>query len=133
MRNSFFPALVVLCSLAANAAESLVRVEDRRIVDEALEIGSRPFLLKSKSQAFRAIEKGVKETFQHADNVAQLMQSKYKNGLIEYTDVLQAEQNRLQAQMQMIKSTGALYTDLIRFYKAIGGQLNKDEKTQPDF
>ena len=59
MRNSFFSALVVLCSLVANAAESLVRVEDRRIVDEALEIGSRPFLLKSKSQAFRAIEKGV--------------------------------------------------------------------------
>jgi NodT family efflux transporter outer membrane factor (OMF) lipoprotein len=63
----------------------------------------------------------LRETYQHADNVAQLMQSKYKNGLIEYTDVLQAEQNRLQSQMQMIKSSGALYTDLIRFYKAIGG------------
>ena len=69
----------------------------------------------------------LRETFQHADNVAQLMQSKYKNGLIDYTDVLQAEQNRLQSQMQMIKSSGALYTDLIRFYKAIGGAQNSDK------
>ena len=63
----------------------------------------------------------LQETYQHADKVAQLMESKYKNGLIDYTDVLQAEQNRLQAQIQMIKSAGVLYTDLICFYKAIGG------------
>ena len=62
----------------------------------------------------------LKETFKHADAVATLMQSKYKNGLIEYTDVLQSEQNRLAAQMQMIKSAGALYTDLIRLYKSVG-------------
>ena len=54
------------------------------------------------------------------------MQSKYKNGLIDYTDVLQAEQNRLQAQMQMIKSAGTLYANLIRFYKAIGGEFDGD-------
>ena len=65
------------------------------------------------------------ETFNHADKVAQLMQSKYKNGLIDYTDVLQAEQNRLQAQMQMIKSSGSLYANLIRFYKAIGGEFGE--------
>ena len=65
----------------------------------------------------------LKETFQHADKVATLMESKYKNGLIDYTDVLQAEQNRLQAQIQMIKSVGALYTDLIYFYKAVGGEF----------
>ena len=65
------------------------------------------------------------ETFNHADKVANLMQSKYKNGLIDYTDVLQAEQNRLQVQMQMIKSSGTLYANLIRFYKAIGGEETK--------
>ena len=54
------------------------------------------------------------------------MQSKYKNGLIDYTDVLQAEQTRLQAQMQMIKSSGTLYANLIRFYKAIGGEFSTD-------
>ena len=68
----------------------------------------------------------LKETFKHADRVAKLMKSKYKNGLIEYTDVLQAEQNRLQAQMQLIKSSGALYTNLIRFYKAIGGEFTPE-------
>ena len=55
------------------------------------------------------------------------MQSKYKNGLIDYTDVLQAEQNRLQAQMQMIKSSGTLYANLIRFYKAIGGEFGENK------
>ncbi len=68
----------------------------------------------------------LQETFNHADNVAQLMQSKYTNGLIDYTDVLQAEQNRLQAQIQMIKSAGTLYTNLIHFYKAIGGEFTQD-------
>ena len=68
----------------------------------------------------------LSETFNHADKVAHLMQSKYKNGLIDYTDVLQAEQNRLQAQMQMIKSAGTLYANLIRFYKAIGGEMNAE-------
>ncbi len=66
----------------------------------------------------------LRETYQHANKVAQLMSSKYKNGLIDYTDVLQAEQNRLQAQIQMIKSAGALYTDLIYFYKAVGVRLS---------
>ena len=69
----------------------------------------------------------LKETYQHADKVATLMESKYKNGLIDYTDVLQAEQNRLQAQIQMIKSAGALYADLIQFYKAIGGECGTEK------
>lgn len=68
------------------------------------------------------------ETYQHANKVAELMESKYKNGLIDYTDVLQAEQNRLQAQIQMIKSAGALYTDLIHFYKAVGGMTGEKNK-----
>jgi NodT family efflux transporter outer membrane factor (OMF) lipoprotein len=68
----------------------------------------------------------LQETYNHANQVAELMQSKYKNGLIDYTDVLQAEQNRLQAQIQMIQSSGALYTNLIRFYKAIGGEFTQD-------
>ena len=70
----------------------------------------------------------LKETYAHADKVAHLMQSKYKNGLIDYSDVLQAEQNRLQAQMQMIKSSGTLYADLIRFYKAIGGEFSTNKE-----
>lgn len=72
----------------------------------------------------------LKETYRHADTVATLMQSKYKNGLIDYTDVLQAEQNRLKAQIEMIQSVGSLYTDLIRFYKAIGGQLTQSVPTK---
>ncbi len=69
----------------------------------------------------------LQETFNHADKVAQLMQNKYKNGLIEYTQVLQSEQNRLQAQSEMIQSAGTLYANLIHFYKAIGKDLNFKE------
>ena len=70
----------------------------------------------------------LQETYNHANTVSQLMQNKYKNGLIDYTDVVQAEQNRLQAQIQMIKSSGALYTNLIRFYKAVGGEFTQKIK-----
>ena len=72
----------------------------------------------------------LRETYGHANKVAELMQSKYKNGLIDYTDVLQAEQNRLQAQTQMIKSSGTLYANLIRFYKSIGGEFTQENETK---
>ena len=40
-------------------AEALVRVKDRKIVDEAREIRSRPFRLEWKSHAYRAMEAGA--------------------------------------------------------------------------
>ena len=100
--------------------EAEVLTYERALLQAANEVKNAIIALYQEEQHYLLL----KETYQHADKVAKLMQSKYKNGLIDYTDVLQAEQNRLQAQMQMIKSSGALYANLIRFYKAIGGEFH---------
>ena len=106
--------------------EEQIFVYQQTLLQAANEIKNAIIALYQEEQHYLLL----KETYQHADKVAHLMQSKYKNGLIDYTDVLQAEQNRLQAQMQMIKSSGNLYTNLIRFYKAIGGELDPNLSKQ---
>ena len=46
---------------------------------------------------------------------------KYEEGLIEFSEVLTAQQNLLTAQNSYTNSNANTYLDLIRFYKAIGG------------
>ena len=99
--------------------EAQVMAYEQTLLQAANEVKNALTALYQERLHYQALQ----ETYAHADKVANLMQSKYKNGLIDYTDVLQVEQNRLQAQMQMIKSSGALYANLIRFYKAIGGEF----------
>ena len=94
--------------------EAEVMAYEQVLLQAANEVKNAITALYQEYQHYQLLQ----ETFNHANKVARLMQSKYKNGLIDYTDVLQAEQNRLQAQMQMIKSSGTLYANLIRFYKA---------------
>ncbi len=52
---------------------------------------------------------------------AELMLEKYKNGLVEFSDVMITQQQRLAAQEQLINSNGQIYLDIISFYKSIGG------------
>ena len=49
---------------------------------------------------------------------------KYKNGLIDFNDLLQAEQELLKAQTELLASNGSIYQYLIAFYKAAGGGFN---------
>ena len=50
-----------------------------------------------------------------------LILKKYKHGLIEFNDVLGAEQNLLSAQNNLAASNGKIYQTIIAYYKAIGG------------
>ena len=53
--------------------------------------------------------------------VAALTLNKYKEGLVEFSDVLTSQQNLLDSQNTRISSNGAIYKDIIAFYKAVGG------------
>lgn len=46
---------------------------------------------------------------------------RYRNGLMEFSDILTAEQNLLEAQKNLADSNGTMYQNLIAFYKSIGG------------
>lgn len=53
--------------------------------------------------------------------VLKLTLFKYKEGLIEFSDVLTAEQSYLNSQISLIDSNGNIYQNIIAFYKAAGG------------
>ena len=53
--------------------------------------------------------------------VLKLTLFKYKEGLIEFSDVLTAEQSYLKSQLSLIDSNGNIYQNIIAFYKAAGG------------
>lgn len=53
------------------------------------------------------------------------MRKKYDNGLIDFSQLLQAEQNLLSAENSLAVSNGTLYQNIIAFYKASGGGYAK--------
>lgn len=57
----------------------------------------------------------------------QAMKEKYENGLIEYSSLLQVQQDLLEAETTLADSNGAIISKIIAFYKATGGGYN-DEK-----
>ena len=79
--------------------------------------------------ALVSIDKEIKRNiylthaYQKMNQAAQLTRDKYQSGLIEYSMVLDAEERRISAQIDMINSNGALYQNITTFYKAIGGEF----------
>ena len=59
-------------------------------------------------------------------NILDLSQEKYKNGLISFTDVATAEQNLLNAQINLISSNTNILQNITAFYKSVGGGYNFD-------
>lgn len=116
-----FGALKENVELQKTIREEYIAAYQQALLEAANEIKNAILALYQEHQHYLLLQ----ETYRHAKSVAELMQSKYENGLIDYTDVLQAEQNRLQAQTEMIKSSGTLYANLVRFYKAIGGETTQ--------
>ena len=56
--------------------------------------------------------------------VLRAMRDKYESGLIEFSELLKAEQDLLNAQTDFITSNGTVYQNIIAFYKATGGGYN---------
>lgn len=52
------------------------------------------------------------------------MREKYENGLIEFSDLLKTEQDLLSVETNLAQSNGAIYQNIIAFYKATGGGYN---------
>lgn len=57
-------------------------------------------------------------------NIMSLTKEKYKNGLVDFTDMANAEQNLLSAQTEYADSNAKILQNLISFYKATGGGYN---------
>ncbi len=73
---------------------------------------------------------GLLEAVDAAQQAVQLSQDKYKAGLVDFSNVLDAQRSLLSFQDQLAQSNGAVTSNLITLYKALGGgwtALDRDE------
>jgi outer membrane protein TolC len=63
----------------------------------------------------------LREATKAARTAAELAQFKYQAGLTDFSNVLDAERSLLSFQDQLQQSDGAVTSNLIRLYKALGG------------
>lgn len=61
------------------------------------------------------------QALNNINKVVSLSRDKYKNGLIEYSDLLQSEQNLLDSQQQYINGKAQIMQSVVAYYKACGG------------
>jgi outer membrane protein, multidrug efflux system len=61
------------------------------------------------------------EAARSAQAAAELAGIKYRSGLIDFTAVLEAERSLLNFRDQLAQSDGAIVTNLVKLYKALGG------------
>lgn len=74
--------------------------------------------LSYKSNAYK------KNSYMKMQNIMNLTLDKYKNGLINFTDVASAEQNLLESELALIESNAQILQNFVSFYKATGGGYN---------
>lgn len=67
-----------------------------------------------KNKALRRAADNIKDVLEN-------MKAKYKQGLVDFSDLLNSEQQLLAVQNSLVASRGALYQKIVAFYKAIGG------------
>jgi len=66
----------------------------------------------------------TKNSYSKMQNIMNLTLDKYKNGLINFTDVATAEQNLLESELALIENNAQILQNFVSFYKATGGGYN---------
>jgi len=105
----------------ANMKESMIQYE-KTLLNATQEI--RNILVGL--QKMEARHKDLQHAWERMDKAARLARNRYESGLIDYFQVLDAEERRIGAQADLTTSSGALYQNILNFYKAVGGQFTFD-------
>jgi NodT family efflux transporter outer membrane factor (OMF) lipoprotein len=106
--------------------QSLIAYESAVLA--ALEEAENAILAYAQEQRRR---QSLAEATRSAQAAAELAEIKYRTGLIDFTTVLEAERSLLGFRDQLAQSDGAIITNLVKLYKALGGgwtALNPGEK-----
>lgn len=105
-------------------------IEVRSALQEQALIQYEATVLKALEEVENALKAYAEEqerrtALQRANGAAQqaekLARDKYQAGLIDFSEVLDAQRSLLSLQDQLAQSHGAITSDLIRLYKALGG------------
>ena len=105
----------------ANMKEAMIQYE-QTLLNATKEI--RNILVGLQKMEMR--HKDLQQAWKKMDKAARLARNRYESGLIDYFQVLDAEERRISAQAALTNSSGALYQNILIFYKAVGGQFTFD-------
>ena len=117
--------------------------------DGAPETGTDPIRISAILTALEEVEnalvayaeeqnrvKALEASTGAAERAVSISQSQYQAGLTDFTSVLDAQRSLLSFQEQLAQSKGAVTSNLVRLYKALGGGWKSFEGTaspQDDF
>jgi outer membrane protein TolC len=76
----------------------------------------------------------LQEAAEASKTAVELVQQKYETGLVDFSDVLDAQRSLLSFQNELVQSNGVVSSNFIRLYKALGGGwksfVSEDEKNK---
>jgi len=72
----------------------------------------------------------LQESAQAAQEAAELAEYQYRSGLVDFTALLDTQRSLLSAQDELVRNSGALTSNLVRLYKALGGGWPAHEAEQ---
>ena len=75
----------------------------------------------SRNDADRAQLRDLEEALGTAARAEDIARTRFRGGLVTYSDVLLAQQKRLKLEEQLIETRGALARDTVALFKALGG------------
>ena len=136
-----FRGLFTSANTASSGSSGLTwRVFDAGAIRQSIEIQSalqEQYLIAYESTVLSALEEAenailayaqeqrrrqsLGEAARSAAAAAELAEMKYRAGLVDFTTVLEAERSLLSFRDQLAQSDGAVVTNLVRLYKALGG------------
>ncbi len=125
-----YAPLVSLPLLDWNSLQNNVRLQ-KYIKDEALENYKQAVIaavaeIKDAQNAYLEAVKSAQNQYralQNMHNAVSLIQKKYENGLIEFSDVVTAQQNLISAERAYTAIRTKIIQKKIAFYKAVGAPL----------
>lgn len=112
-----FGRLINQVKLNKEIKEEYVYVYQNTLLTAVEEVKNSTVSVRKEYEKYQALQISVRNVQQ----VLAAMQDKYKQGLIEFSDLLTSEQNLLEAQNNLAVSGGTIYLNIISFYKAVGG------------
>lgn len=128
-----YEPLITLPLLDWNRLQNNVRLQ-KYIRDEAL-VNYKQTVLNAlseiKNAAYAYLEaltsnKHKQNALHNMQKTVQLAQDKYDNGLIEFSDVLSAQQNLISAQESYIAGRAEEWQNLIAYYKAVAAPISNN-------
>lgn len=132
-RQYSYAPLVTLPLIDWNRLQNEVLLQ-KYIREEALENYKQTVLaalteIKNASYAYLETLNGNKHKLNALHNMqkaVRLIKDKYDNGLIEFSEVLSAQQNLISAQENYVAGRANEWQNLIAYYKAVGAPLNSN-------